>query len=166
MHHLNIIDGSGIDFVPTMSSWYPDPEKTTVADCQNHDRSWNPSTFQRVVTSYTFTSLSTVEQVCGFTNGLLNTPDFDTSGRLKGTVPSFTDRNSYDASKTGRDGGNFPKRIYCISVSIKSQSTSVMQCSVGLSLDGMPADLEPEFTPSGIVFAYTDTSSGETEVST
>jgi hypothetical protein len=60
---------------------------------------------------------------------------------LTGQTTSFTDTDGYDKEA---DGGNYPKRIYCIAIitagSNDQINPSTFQCSVGLSLDGMPAD--------------------------
>lgn len=118
-----------------MTSWYPNPGMK-LSECKNHDRSWHPETYQLVETNFEFTSHAGIYRVCGYKNGHLE-PQYIESDSLRGDVTSFTDHDPYDKVA---DGGNFPKRIYCIAVIMSETMAETFQCSVGLSLDGMPAD--------------------------
>jgi hypothetical protein len=154
------VDGSGAMSVASMKSWYPDPQLSFDV-CISYDRSWNKINYKRIETNYTYVDESRISQVCGYTNGYLIKDEFSISDRLKGLITSFTDTVAYDKVL---DGGNYPKRIYCIFVELDNSPLKSFECSVGLSPDGMPIDLEPEFSTNGIIFSYMDTSSGEKEV--
>ena len=57
---------------------------------------------------------------------------------LTGHRTAFPDLAPYDKVA---DNGNYPKRIYCVTVEMEPGDLRIrFECSVGLSIDGMPAD--------------------------
>lgn len=121
-------DGSGSSFIDAVESSYPNAEWDDET-CRLYDRSWYPTTYKRVTTTYLFPSVSNIDKVCGYGNSKYLKDVFRETSVVRGTKTTFQDNNAYDAA-------NLQKRIYCIYVTFKSYNTIYthnFECSVGLS---------------------------------
>ena len=125
------LDGSGIEVVTSIQSSFPNPYWTQ-DECEAADRTWNPTGFSRVKTTYSFTSLSNIAQVCGYMNGRWLSEPFKVSGRLLGTITSFDD-SGFSYYSDASPQYDRAKRIFCLNILYKAGSTKGYECSVGFS---------------------------------
>ena len=117
-------DGSGISFVNSMSSTFPNASWSD-DQCKVYDSVQNPLTYQHVKTAWQLTTTHpSISRVCGYSNGILN-GNFKTTSILNGTQTNFVDISMVTAS-------NLYKRVYCISIDYNAFQATAYECSVGL----------------------------------
>jgi hypothetical protein len=118
-------DGSGSELIVDLSSTFPDPSWND-STCRRYDSSYPGYSY--VETSWKFNKLSgyTIQKVCGYVNGLLNS-EFTTTSLLKGEQTNFVDSSPLQLS-------NSFKRVYCVLVfyTVDNVNKKSYECSVGL----------------------------------
>jgi hypothetical protein len=122
---MHKFDGSGSELIENLSSTFPSPAWND-STCRKYDSSYTGSA--HVYTSWNFTQVSgyTIQKVCGYVNGLLNS-DFTTTRLLKGKQTNFVDNSPLLPS-------NSFKRVYCVLVfyKVNNVNKNSYECSVGL----------------------------------
>ena len=124
----HLFDCSGVSVISNLQSQFPQSDNNAI--CSESDQSWNPISYKKPFTNWTYTangqsSIGTNGKVCVYSNGfnIAGSP-FNTISIGKGFVSGFQDPNTNQNVTSYR-------RVYCIAVTFNDGSYSY-ECSQGL----------------------------------